>query len=88
MRDLEPLRAELDGKLDIAADIVDVLAMDRRVDGERQAKLGHPAGDVELLLRGAGIGADPLGVLGIDVLERDLDVIEPALGEVLEARSD
>ena len=34
---------------------------------------------------GAGIGADPLGVLGVDVLERDLDVIEPALGEILEA---
>ena len=49
-----------------------------------QPELGHPAGDVELLLRGAGIGADPLGILGIDVLERDLHVVEAALGEVLE----
>jgi len=85
MGDLEPLRPELDGKLDIAADIVDVLAVDGRVDGQRQAKLGYPAGDVELFLRRAGISADPLGILGIDVLERDLDVIEPALGEVFEA---
>ena len=88
MRDLEPLRAELDSKLDIARHVVDVLAMDRRVDGERQTKLGHPAGDVELLGGGAGIGADPFGVLSVDVLERDLHVIEPALGEVLEARHD
>ena len=88
MGDLEPLRAELERKLDIAADIVDVLAVDGRVDGQRQPELGHPAGDVELLLRGAGIGADPLGVLGIDVLERDLDVVEAALGEVLEPARD
>ena len=48
------------------------------------AELGHPAGDVELLLRGARIGADPLGIRGIDVLDRDLHVVEAALGEVLE----
>ena len=58
--------------------------MDRRVDGERQAELGHPAGDLQLLRGGAGIGADPFGVLGVDVLERDLDVVEPALDEVFQ----
>ena len=84
MGNLEALSAKLHRKLDIAADIVDVLAMDGGVDGQRKPELGHPAGDVELLLRGAGIGADPLGVLGVDVLERDLHVIEAALGEVLE----
>jgi hypothetical protein len=69
MRDLEPLRTKLHGKLDVTADIVNILSMDGRVDGERQPELGDPTGDIELLLRGAGIGADPLGVLGIDVLE-------------------
>ena len=61
---------------------MNVLTVDRCVDGERQPKLGHPAGDIELLLGGAGIGADPLRVLGIDVLEGDLDVIEPAFGQL------
>jgi hypothetical protein len=84
MRDLEPLRAKLHGKLDVTADIVDVLAVDRSIDGERQPEFGNPTSDIELLLRGARIGADPLGVLGVDVLERDLDVVEPALDEVFQ----
>ncbi len=84
MGDLEPLGAQLHGEIDIAADIVDVLAVDGRVDGEGKAHLDDPAGDVELLLGGAGIGADPLGVLGVDVLERDLNVVEPAFDEVLQ----
>ncbi len=84
MGDLETLGAELDRKLDITADIVDVLAVYGGVDGQRQPELRHPAGNVELLLGRARIGADPLGVFRVDVLERDLDVIEAALGEVLQ----
>lgn len=85
MSDLEPLGPELDGQINVAAHIVDVLAVDRGVDGERQPKLGDPAGDIELLLRRARIGADPLGIHCIDVLEGDLDVIQAALGEVLQS---
>ena len=66
---------------------MDVLPVDRGVDGERQAELRHPTGDVELLLRGAWIGADALGVLRVDVLEGDLHVIEATLDQLFEARA-
>ena len=87
MRDFEPLGAELERKLDVARHVVNVLPVDRRVDGERQAELRHPTGDVELLLRGTWIGADALGVLRIDVLEGDLHVIEATLDQLFEARA-
>ena len=79
MGDFEPLGAELHGKLDVAADVVDVVPVDRRVDGERQTKFRHPACDFELLCEALGIGADALGVLLIHVLEGDLHVIEAEL---------
>ena len=66
---------------------MNVLAMDRRIYGERQPKLRHPMGTVELLLRGSGIGADALGIVGIHILKRDLHVIEAALDELLKARA-
>src|SRR4029453_18674627 len=49
MRDLEPLRTKLHGKLDVTADIVNFLSLDGRVDGERHPELGDPTGDIELL---------------------------------------
>jgi hypothetical protein len=79
MGDFEPLGAELERKLDIAADIVDVVPVDRRVDGERQAELADPARDFELLREALGIGADALCILLIHVLEGDLHMIEAEL---------
>ena len=39
VRDLDAPGAHLDGEVDHARHVVDVLAVDRRVDGERQADL-------------------------------------------------
>ena len=41
MRDFEPARAEFDRKIDERADLMQIGAMDDRVDGERQAGLDH-----------------------------------------------
>ena len=69
------------GVVDDASDVVDVLAVDRRVERQRQADLLHPAGDLALFRRAALVGGDAVGVLGVDVLDRELHVIEAALGE-------
>ena len=50
--------------------------MHRRVDGEAEAEFARPARDVALLGQAALVAGDAVGVLGIDVLDRELDVIE------------
>ena len=58
---------------------VDVLAVDRGVEGERQAELAHPAGDLQLLGVAARVVGDAVGVGGVRVLDRDLHMVEAAL---------
>ena len=50
MRDFEPARAEFDRKIDERADLMQIGAMDDRIDGERQARLDDVAGEGALAL--------------------------------------
>ena len=68
----------------MAGRLCDVLAMDGRVDGERQAERAHPAGDLQLLGVAAAIVGDAVGVGGVGVLDRDLHVVEAARGQRLQ----
>ena len=84
--DLDAAGAELDRVVDDRLDVMDVVAMDRRVDGQRHAELAHPAGHFLLLGAAALVAADAVGVLGrrVDVLDRDLHVVEAGLFELLQ----
>ena len=59
----------------------DVLAVNRRVDRQRQAQLAHPAGQLELGLVAVLVGRNAIGVDRIDVLKRELDMVEAAVGQ-------
>ena len=61
--------------------------MHRRVDGEREADLAHPAGHLALLGVGALVVGDAVGVGRLHILDRELHVIEAARGELLEPRA-
>ena len=84
VRHLEPLGAEAHRQIDDARQAVDVLAMDRRVDGERQAERAHPAGRFQLLGVAIAIVGDAVGVGGIGGLDRDLHVVEAMLGQLVQ----
>ena len=53
MRDFEAARAELDGEVDEAFDLVDVAAMDHRIDGQREAEPADLLGEFHLDVVGA-----------------------------------
>ena len=55
--------------------------MDHRVDRQREAELAHPASNPALLQGAVPVARDALGVGGSGVLDRELDVVEPAFGE-------
>ena len=76
MRDLQPLRPDLDRELDDSREVVDVLAMDRRVDGESNAQLSRPSRDFALLRETSLVGRDVIGRFRHNVLHRHLHVIE------------
>ena len=59
-------------------DPVEVLAVQDAVDREREAQLARRARGRDLLLERADAG-DPVVLLGIRALDRDLDVVEPGL---------
>ena len=50
MRDFEPARAKLDRKIDEGGDLMQIGAMDDRIDGERQAGLDHMSSEGALAL--------------------------------------
>src|SRR5665648_1075759 len=79
VRDLDASGAELDRIVDYRVAAVDSVPMAWRIDGERHAEFAHPAGHFLLLGAAALVAADAVGVLGcrIDVLNRDLHVVEP-----------
>src|SRR5208282_3412323 len=80
--DFEPARAELERKIDEGTDLMQVRAADDRVEGERQAGLGHHRGEGALSFPGAVIMAEPVVGLLVRSLERKLRVIEAGLDQV------
>ena len=84
--DLDASGAELDRVVDDRFHAIDVVAMDRRVDGQRHAELAHPAGHFLLLGAAALVAADAVGILGlrVDVLNGDLHVVEAARLQLFE----
>ena len=84
--DLDAAGAELDRVVDDRFDVLDVVAVDRRVDGQRHAELAHPAGDF-LLLGAAALVAARCGRRSrprVDVLDGDLHVVEAACLQLLQ----
>ena len=87
VRDLDASGAERDCVVDDRSNVIDVVTMNGRVDGERQAKLPHPARDHLFLLAAAFVAGDAVSVLrrGVDVLDRDLYVVEAGFLQLLQA---
>ena len=83
--DLEPLRAERQRQLDEFRNLVDVVAMDRRVDGEWQAGRPRLSCGLELLVVAAAMVADAVRRGRSRALEAELQMVEPGLGERLDA---
>jgi hypothetical protein len=69
MGDLEPAGASRHGELDDLVQPVDVLAVHGGVDGEGEADLGHPGGDLALLGMAAAVLGDAVGVGRLDILD-------------------
>ena len=76
VRELEPLRVELLREPEDLLDPVEVLAVQDAVDREREAQLARRARGRDLLLE-RPVAGDPVVLLGIGALDRDLDVVEP-----------
>ncbi len=66
----EPVRQR-----DDLLDMIQVLPVHDRVDGQRQAQLAHPAGDLQLARVAVAAVADAVGVDRIAVLYAQLDVV-------------
>ncbi len=84
MGDLEALGAKLDRELDDLVQMVEVLAVHHGVDGQRQADRGDLLGERQLLGMAVLVAADPVGALGPAVLDAELEMIEPGIGQALE----
>ena len=84
MRDLQPLRPDFDREVDDFRQMVDVLAVDRRIDGEAEPQLPRPQRHVALLGDAAFIGRNAVGGGGIDILNRHLHMVETNFRERLQ----
>ena len=84
VRHLEPAGTGGDRPFDDRWQVVDVGPVDRRVDGQRHAELAHPSGQFALLGHPAFEGGDALSVDVVDVLDRQLHVVEPGVVERLQ----
>src|SRR2546430_9029034 len=76
VRKLDALGNERFRQQDEIAHLVEVLAVQHHVDGEREAELLGPAVGGELVAVGRGAG-DVVGELFVRRLDADLDVVEP-----------
>ena len=81
MRDFEPARAKLDRKIDEGAHLMNVRAMDHRIDGERQALLDDVTGEGALALPRALVMAEMVVGLLIGALKGELGMVEAGIGE-------
>ena len=84
MRDLDSLRADFGCEVDDAGQVVDVFTVNRRVDGQAEAEFARPAREVAFLGEAAFVAGDAIGVFRNDILDRNLDVVEPDGGQALE----
>ena len=83
--DLQPLGAERKRELDEFRHLLDIVAVDRRVDGERQAGRPRAPRRLQLLLVAAAMVADAFGGRRPRALEAQLQMVEPGFGERLDA---
>src|SRR5262249_9251705 len=81
VRDLDPAGAKRERELDHAADSVDVGAVHHGVYGEQQFAANDLGRECPLPGKRAAIASDVVGGRGIAVLDGDLHVVEPGLGE-------
>ena len=72
VRDLEPLRAELDREIDDLAEMVEVLAMHHGIDRERQPGRPDHRRQRHLLGVALAVAADPVGAVGATVLDAEI----------------
>ncbi len=84
MRDLDPLGAELQRQRHHLGDMIDVGAMHHGIDGERNAVPRHLGGQRFLALVRALVARDVVGRARLVVLNRDLHVVEPGIGQLRE----
>ena len=57
--------------------MVDILTMNRRIDRKTDTERARPSRDVALFLQASLIAGESIGVFRIDVLKRNLHVIQP-----------
>ena len=82
-----PVRVQLEREIDHRLELVEVLAVDDGVDGERQARRPDRPRHLELA-RMPLEPADPVGDPGLGALQRELHMIEPGLGAAPRAGAD
>ena len=82
--DFEPARAEFERQTDEGADLMQIAAMDDRVDGQRQAGLGHHRRESALALPRAVVMAEPVVGLFVGALEGELRMVEPGLDKFVD----
>ena len=82
MRDLDALGAERQRERHHLVDVIDVGAVHHGIDGQRNAEPRHLGGERLLARIGALVAGDVVGGAGLVVLDRDLHVVEPGIGEL------
>ncbi len=85
MRDFDPPRAELDGKLDHFAGVRDIGAMNDGVHGQGQADPRDPARNGLLAREATLVAGDFVGGLRFGILDRKLYMVEARRREVVDA---
>ena len=76
VRELEPLRAELEREIEYLLDPIEVLPVQHAVDRQREVELLDEVRSRDLLLE-RPVAGDAVVVLRVRALDRDLHVVEP-----------
>ena len=78
---LEPVGAERHGEIDDLVEMLEVLPVYDRIDGQRQPRLAHqPCHPALGLLRARETG-DPVARGRLGILQAELDVLEPGIDQ-------
>lgn len=75
MRNLDPLGVDCDGEVDDLRQMRNVLPMHRRIDRQAKSEFPRPARNIVFFGDAAVIGGNAVGVVGNDILYRDLHMI-------------
>src|SRR5712692_2184667 len=86
MGDFEPFGAELHGKGDDLFKMFEILPVNDRVDGQRKPHGTDEGGSFALGLLRAGKAGDAVPGSGIGILQAELDMFEPGVDQVAEAK--